>query len=382
MSDTSSTDVPVNGDTALGPIPASVRSLAVAITGGQTSPLDKAEALTDFFRSGEFHYKIDATQPGGVDPLVAFLSRTRTGSCEEFAGAFAVLAREAGLTARVAVGFTPGRTVNGVAVIRGSDAHAWPQVLIGATWVSFKPHATATLRRTDPTGPVLGPPTRPRQSDRSCRSTARVHPGGGDPDPDNSRLPPSRRPPVRNRRRWLVASAIVLIVLVAIMEALLVRRRRHRSSPVDRLSDAWGRLTGHWYGGVWLGPCGALRRRTSVPCRAVIKMTRPRAAIEDMTAVASALEDVTYGSAHLTEEDAELAGQAGERARRAILAGAVPRPGHADSGGNGLHPRPEALADVESRRSLWWIRSPSGPEGRRTVPGRSVSPPGRASAAR
>ncbi len=185
----------------------------MAITGGQTSPLDKAEALTDFFRSGEFHYKIDATQPGGVDPLVAFLTRTRTGSCEEFAGAFAVLAREAGLTARVAVGFTPGRTVNGVTVIRGSDAHAWPQVLIGATWVSFEPTPQLPSGELTPPG-VLGPAGLGHANPTGhARSTARVHSGGDDPDPDDPVCRRHRRPPVRYPSTVLVVSAIVLVVL-------------------------------------------------------------------------------------------------------------------------------------------------------------------------
>src|SRR5690606_19777157 len=63
--------------------------------------------------------------------------------CEQFAGAFAAMARSIGLPARVAVGFTQGETdpaEDGLYVVRGEHAHAWPEVyLAGAGWVAFEP---------------------------------------------------------------------------------------------------------------------------------------------------------------------------------------------------------------------------------------------------
>jgi len=80
--------------------------------------------------------------PGsGAGALERFLFETRRGYCEQFAGAFAVLARAAGLPTRVAVGFTPGDLGNdGRYRVRGLHAHAWPEVhLEGAGWVAFEP---------------------------------------------------------------------------------------------------------------------------------------------------------------------------------------------------------------------------------------------------
>ena len=67
-----------------------------------------------------------------------------------------MLARASGLATRVAVGFTPGRSEHGVTVVRGSDAHAWPEVLIGGTWVSFEPTPQLPSGELSPPG-VLGP---------------------------------------------------------------------------------------------------------------------------------------------------------------------------------------------------------------------------------
>src|SRR5665213_186029 len=345
VSDTPSAVLPPGGDTALGPIPASVRSLALTITGGQTAPLDKAEALTDYFRSGAFHYKINATQPVGVDPLVAFLTRTRTGSCEEFAGAFAVLARASGLATRVAVGFTPGRTDNGVTVIRGSDAHAWPQVLIGATWLSFEPTPQLPSGELSPPG-VLGP-----------AGLGQANPTGHATQPPvsipvvttpNPTIQPAAVPvaPGPHPATALVVLAIVLIVPAVIVAAVLARRRRSMSTPIDRLIAAWESIDRALVRRgvarpVWCTPTAHIRALSSRRGD-----ERTRAAIADMTVVASALEDVTYGSVHLAAEDAEVAVKAGERARKAILAGALPGTGLADPGANEPRPLSEVLADI------------------------------------
>jgi len=318
---------PPGADTALGPIPGSVRALALTITGGQAAPLDKAEALTGYFRSGAFHYSINAAQPAGVDPLVAFLTRTRTGSCQQFAGAFAVLARASGLATRVAVGFTPGRTVNGVAVIRGGDAHAWPQVLIGASWVSFEPTPQLPSGELSPPG-VLGP-----------AGLGQANPTGHAAQPPVSipvvsipapTIPPAAAPapPGGHPVTVTVVSALALAVLavLAVLAAVVLarrRRRRHTSTHADRLMATWNSLdralVRRGMGRpLWRTPMAHIRVLSSRQAG-----EQARATIEDMTVVGSALEGSTYGSVHVTAQDAQLAVLAGGRARRAILGGAL-----------------------------------------------------------
>jgi transglutaminase-like putative cysteine protease len=127
---------------ALPPVSAVVSSLALKVTSTATTPLTRAEALVNWFRSGSFRYTLTPPSSTGTDPLVSFLTDTRAGTCEAFAGAFAVMARSLGLPTRVAVGFTGGSaSKDGVSTIRGADAHEWPEVYLGTAtgWVSFEP---------------------------------------------------------------------------------------------------------------------------------------------------------------------------------------------------------------------------------------------------
>jgi transglutaminase-like putative cysteine protease len=325
VSDTSPSTTPPGTDTALGPIPAVVRSLAVTITGGQPSSLGKAEALTDYFRSGEFHYKVNAAQPIGMDPLVAFLTKSRTGSCEQFASAFAVLARASGLPTRVAVGFTPGRPDNGVTVVRGSDAHAWPQVLIGDTWVSFEPTPQLPSGELSPPG-VLGPSGlgQPNPTGQPTQPPVSI-PVVTNPTPTPTIPPPAIPAAPVGHVGWMYGVlAIVLLVLAAIAAAVLARRRRSRMTPIDRLVATWRSidraLTRRGVARpVWRTPMAHVRELSSQPGG-----DQAHAALEDMAVVASMLEQVTYGSVDLSSEEVERAVRAGGRARKAILAGILP----------------------------------------------------------
>jgi transglutaminase-like putative cysteine protease len=145
---------------ALPPLPSSIAVVARDATVGAQTPLGQAEALVDWFRSGRFRYSLDppAVAPG-ADPIVNFLTQTRTGTCEQFAGAFTVLARTLGLPTRMVVGFTAGRrTGPNEVTIRGDDAHAWPEVYLGpaAGWVSFEPTPQQLTGEVAPEG-VVGP---------------------------------------------------------------------------------------------------------------------------------------------------------------------------------------------------------------------------------
>jgi transglutaminase-like putative cysteine protease len=127
--------------------PELVETEAYEITRAATTPYDKARALQDYLRSDLFTYD-DQVGPGHSDnALLTFLFETRRGYCEQFASAFAAMARSAGLPARVAVGFTPGardrRNDPTLFRVRGVHAHAWPEVYLGEYgWVPFEPTPT------------------------------------------------------------------------------------------------------------------------------------------------------------------------------------------------------------------------------------------------
>ena len=113
---------------------------AQRITSGQATPYAKARALQDHFHRG-FKYDLNARPGHDNGALENFLFRTKTGYCEQYAGAYAVMARAVGLPARVAVGFTPGELqTDGTYHVRDEHAHAWPEVYLHQFgWVAFEP---------------------------------------------------------------------------------------------------------------------------------------------------------------------------------------------------------------------------------------------------
>jgi transglutaminase-like putative cysteine protease len=122
--------------------PAVVRQLAQQAVGAATTPAAEAQALVNWFHSGQFRYTLSPPATKGSNPLVQFLTVTKAGYCEQFAGAYGVLARTLGIPTRLVAGFTPGRAGPGDSfTVTGADAHVWPQVYLGpdAGWVSVEP---------------------------------------------------------------------------------------------------------------------------------------------------------------------------------------------------------------------------------------------------
>ena len=74
---------------------------------GASTDYERALALETHLRE-EFRFTADTSLRHDLDDLEDFLFEARKGSSEQFAAAFAVLARSVGLPTRVAVGFTTG----------------------------------------------------------------------------------------------------------------------------------------------------------------------------------------------------------------------------------------------------------------------------------
>ena len=91
---------------------------------------------------GKFTYSTSVSLPGGINGLIQFLTKTRSGYCQQFAFAMAGLARLSGIPSRIAVGYTAGthKTRSATWKVTSSDAHAWPELYFrGMGWVRFEP---------------------------------------------------------------------------------------------------------------------------------------------------------------------------------------------------------------------------------------------------
>jgi transglutaminase-like putative cysteine protease len=115
-------------------------ALATEITAKATTRYDQALELQEYFRDPANFTYTTSVVPSGTDSVSVFLDK-RQGYCVHFASAMIMLARSLGIPARLAIGFLPGKPSDGGAsVIRGGDAHAWPELYFaGAGWVRFEP---------------------------------------------------------------------------------------------------------------------------------------------------------------------------------------------------------------------------------------------------
>jgi hypothetical protein len=115
--------------------------LAGEVAGRARTPYDAVSRLERWFvASGGFRYSNNP--PVISPPLVSFVTRTRTGYCQYFAGAMTLMLRYLGIPARVAVGFAGGTysASRHAWLYTDRDAHAWVEVWFkGYGWLPFDP---------------------------------------------------------------------------------------------------------------------------------------------------------------------------------------------------------------------------------------------------
>ena len=124
-------------------IPDRVLALARDLTATAPTPYDRAQAIETYLRS--YPYNLDLPlPPTGRDAVDYFLFTLRQGYCDYYASAMVVLARAAGLPARLAMGYANGRYDAYTAryVVTEAEAHSWPEIYFpGYGWVAFEPTA-------------------------------------------------------------------------------------------------------------------------------------------------------------------------------------------------------------------------------------------------
>ena len=232
------------------------------VTATAGSRYAKAVALQDWFRTS-FRYSLDVPPGHGGDALVAFLA-SKEGYCEQFAGAYAAMARSLGIPARVAVGFTPGDPDPDDPTlyrIRGRHAHAWPEVWFPEVgWVPFEPTPGRGIPGAEPyTGvpeaqEAVSPtvsvvPSTPATTTTTTPGSRSTAPATTAPDdPLAVTEPPTADGPGSDRsdpRRWLSATAVVLALatagwlLVVLLAPVIRRRRRSARTPSGEVLAAW-----------------------------------------------------------------------------------------------------------------------------------------------
>ena len=112
------------------PLSPRAAQLAEDVAGSATTYYDKVMAVTTYLQR-TYRYHLDLPPvPAGRDAVDWFLFDVKTGYCEQFATAVALMLRSLGVPARLATGYSIGDydPVLNQAVVREHDAHAWVEV--------------------------------------------------------------------------------------------------------------------------------------------------------------------------------------------------------------------------------------------------------------
>jgi TgpA N-terminal domain/Transglutaminase-like superfamily len=326
--------------------PDAARAEAVRLTQTEDTSYDKALALQRYFRSGEFTYDINVGPGHSEQALLDFLFETRRGYCEQFAAAYAALARAANLPSRVAVGFTPGvQDENDPTLfrVRGIHAHAWVEIYLGEYgWVTFDPTPTrgppgagnwlGITESQDTTGggaaitdpgsasgfgesgavPQGGSGDENRGPGLGLEDGAVTGGGAGSDDPE-----PFLPEPVRDAALpvGLAVLAYAVLVPLAIVIQRFVRRRRAKSAAA-KVRLWWQRLTTELAAdGVALPPWLTIAEKADRMAEALPDAT------PEIQGLARKMEVIVYGEAappaeEITEAEGAWAAVVAKAARR------------------------------------------------------------------
>ncbi len=199
--------------------------LAQRLRRGADSQEDYVQAVMRFLRGNRFTYA--ESPPASAENLDGFLFDAKSGYCQQYSGAMALLLRMGGVPARVSTGFTSGSYDRKAReyVVRDLDAHSWVEVWYpGIGWATFDPTPASSPARSQPDEDGGG---------TGAAATQGAPDLGGDIRSDPSRQVAVAEEGVSWTRIALIAAGA--LVLLAAAAALLRRRRR-------RIASGWGPL--------------------------------------------------------------------------------------------------------------------------------------------
>ncbi len=237
-----------------GTAPQDIRELASEITSKTTRPYRKALAI-EAHLSKQYRYVPDAASGHGYANLEFFLDGSpeqggRKGTSEQFASAFALMARMAGLPSRVVMGFHTGRAQGGGSYqVRSGDAFAWPEVFFaGHGWVSFDPTPSAGENTDRPADEQTKEAAKQREAkaqqldaieDEQAPETE-LDAIDDTKQPTEERLSTGARIGIGAGAAALVLAMVPLVLLM--LRRRLRRRRLSRGTPSQRVVGAWWEL--------------------------------------------------------------------------------------------------------------------------------------------
>lgn len=230
-----------------------IAAIASDIVAEAPTDYDRAVALQDHLRNGpQFRYTLEVPEGTSSDAVLDFLEDGR-GYCVQFATAMTAMARSLGMPARLAVGYLPGRSEGGRYVVRGRDAHAWPEIYFsGLGWVRFEPTpGTQSGLAPTYTAPEPAETAGPTEEPTVATATPGATPTGPSDRPNATATASAPTSATSDGATpWLVGGVGTLILVALGIAGLWVRRRAEARRDVEA---------------AWRATLGAARRAGLVP---------------------------------------------------------------------------------------------------------------------
>ncbi|QFY11245.1 hypothetical protein GBF35_35795 [Nonomuraea phyllanthi] len=283
--------------------------LAQEATKGATTPITQAYRLQRYLRTSASY---DVTAPPGhsLKGLEFFLQTTHRGTSEQFASAFALMARTLGLPSRVVVGFRPGQESGGVYHVRSGHVMAWAEIKFdGLGWRPFYPTPGRSGAKDD--HDVVS-----SSIEESEKLESELGKGGSDrPEPSRPKPTGDGDEPANGPPAWVwasVAGGALLAAYAGVVVALpwwRRRRRRRAQGPELRVLGAWRQACDD------LG----LKGRDALTAEDVVVQQSGEIAA-NIAPLAEIFNYVRYAPDTTTEDAATAAWQRSDAVRRAVRA--------------------------------------------------------------
>jgi hypothetical protein len=196
-------------------------ALSQRLKRGAANPFQYVKSVEAYLARG---FSYTESPPAAAQTLEGFLFDAKTGYCQQYSGAMALLLRMAGIPTRVATGFTAGSLDRRSKeyVVRDLDAHSWVEAWFPRIgWVTFDPTPSAA-------------PPRSQSDDRATAAIGDVpqFSGGRGLDPRTGKA-------AQSRTRWeLIAGGGVAGLLLVVAGVLMFIRRDRRATPLPELERA------------------------------------------------------------------------------------------------------------------------------------------------
>jgi transglutaminase-like putative cysteine protease len=196
-------------------------ALSQRLRRGAANPFQYVKSVEAYLTRG---FTYTESPPPAARTLDGFLFDARTGYCQQYSGAMALLLRMAGIPTRVATGFTAGSLDRraGEYVVRDLDAHSWVEAWFpDIGWVTFDPTPSAA-------------PPRSQSDDRSTPAIGDAPRFGG-----GSALDQRAGKAAQARTRWeLIVGGGAAALLLLVAAILAFRRRGPHAAPLPELERA------------------------------------------------------------------------------------------------------------------------------------------------